>query len=357
MRMPFIPSGPSSLTADWFSEVLDADVQACKVEQIAIGVGLLGRLFRVHLDGGPGVPETVVVKLPTLDVTARTAICEELDFYPREVAFYQQIGLANPLPPARPHYAAVDEATHDFVLVLEDLGRLRNADQNIGCSLADAETLIDAVAYHQAYWWDNKRLASVPFLKSYGTPPFSTVVVGAYEAAWPVFVERIGYDMPPALRAYGERLPSLMPWYLAEVSRPPNTFLHGDLRLDQLFFAVNPTDAPVRVLDWQLCAKGRGAFDLAYFLSQSLPVETRRSHEHDLLGRYAERLAERGVDYSPEQILHDYRLTTAWCFVYPVIATGRIGLANERQLALLRTMYEGAATAIEDLNALTLQPD
>jgi len=355
--MPLIPDDPSLITAEWLSEVLGSDVQACKVEQIAVGVGLLGRLFRVHLEGGPGLPPTVVVKLPTLDVTARTAICEELDFYPREVAFYQQIGLANPLPPARPYYAAVDEQTHDFVLVLEDLGRLRNADQNIGCSVTDAETVVDAVARHQAYWWDNDRLASVPFLKSYGTPPFSTVVVGTYEAAWPVFVERIGYDMSPALRDYGERLPSLMPWYLAEVSRRPHTFLHGDLRLDQLFFAVDATDSPVRVLDWQLCAKGRGAFDLAYFLSQSLTVESRRSHEEDLLDRYAERLAELGVDYSREQISHDYRLTTAWCFVYPVIATGQIGIANERQLTLLRTMYEGAAAAIDDLNALSLQPD
>ncbi len=36
-----------------------------------MGVGLLGRLFRVHLDGGPELPATVVVKLPTLDARAR----------------------------------------------------------------------------------------------------------------------------------------------------------------------------------------------------------------------------------------------------------------------------------------------
>ena len=101
MRLPLIPDGPASITAEWLSEVLGAHVDACKVEQIGIGVGLLGRLFRVHLDGGSDVPATVVVKLPTLDVKARSTICEELDFYPREVAFYQQIGLANPLPPAR----------------------------------------------------------------------------------------------------------------------------------------------------------------------------------------------------------------------------------------------------------------
>ena len=25
-----------------------------------------------------------------------------------------------------------------------------------------------------------------------------------------------------------------MPWFIEEISRPPHTFLHGDLRLDQI---------------------------------------------------------------------------------------------------------------------------
>src|SRR5215212_7220307 len=114
--MAKIPVDPLSITPAWLSDVLEVDVRDCELEQIAIGVGLLGRLFRAHLDGGPDVPATVVVKLPTLDVTARTALCEAGDFYLREIRFYEEIGLANPLPPARPYFAAFDEASHDFVL-------------------------------------------------------------------------------------------------------------------------------------------------------------------------------------------------------------------------------------------------
>ena len=150
------------MTPAWLSEVLGADVRKCRLEQIGIGVGLLGRLYRAHLEGGPDVPKSVVVKFPTLDTRARSAICEDLEFYLREVRFYQEIGLANPLPPARPYFAAFDETTHDFVLVLEDLGRLRVADQIVGCSAADAETVIDAVARHHAHWWDSDRFASLP---------------------------------------------------------------------------------------------------------------------------------------------------------------------------------------------------
>ncbi|OBF37676.1 phosphotransferase [Mycobacterium sp. ACS1612] len=355
--MPTIPVDSACVTPAWLSDALHADVHACEVEQIAIGVGLLGRLFRAHLDGGQDVPASVVVKLPTLDTRARRNICEAGDFYLREVRFYEQIGVANPLPPARPYFAAFDEATHDFVLVLEDLQRLRTADQTVGCTAADAEIVIDAIARHHAHWWHNDRLESLSWLTPYDTGPFPAVAVSNFTAGWPVFLDRVGFELSSAARDFGERMPSLIPWLLTELTRPPRTFLHGDLRLDQLFFAVEADDPPLTALDWQVTAKGRGAYDVGYFLSQSLTADTRRSCEDQLLQRYTERLAEQGIDYSAEQLRRDYRLTTAWCFSYPVIGAGRIDIANDRQLILLRSMLDRAVTAIEDHDCFSLRPD
>ncbi len=93
--MAKFPVDPSSVTAPWLSEVLGADVAECRLEQIGVGVGLMGRLYRVHLEG-EDVPESVVVKLPTLDLQARSAICEDLEFYLSEVRFYEEIGLRQP---------------------------------------------------------------------------------------------------------------------------------------------------------------------------------------------------------------------------------------------------------------------
>jgi hypothetical protein len=355
--MPSIPVDPLFVTPAWLSDALKADVQACEIEQIAIGVGLLGRLYRAHLDGGPDMPASVVVKLPTIDAKVRTTICEAGEFYLREVRFYEEIGVANPLPPANPYFAAFDEATHDFVLVLEDLSRLRLADQTVGCSAADAEIVIDSIAGHHAHWWNNDRLASLSWLQPYSSPPFPAVAIDNYTAGWPVFLERVGADLSPALVDFGERLPSLMPWFLTELTRPPLTFLHGDLRLDQLFFGVERHDPPLTALDWQLTAKGRGAYDVGYFISQSLTTDTRRQCEDQLLERYAERLAEHGIDYPREQLRRDYRLTTAWCFTYPVIGAGRIDIANDRQLELFHAMVSRSAAAIEDHDCLSLRPD
>jgi hypothetical protein len=355
--MPSIPTDSLSVTPAWLSEALGADVYGCELEQIAVGVGLLGTLFRAHLDGGPDVPASVVIKLPTLDTQVRAAICEAANFYQKEVRFYEEIGLANPLPPARPYFVAFDEATHDFVLVLDDLARLRLADQRFGCSAEDAETVIDAIARHHAHWWDSDHLTSLPWLKPYNVPPFPAMVISNYEAAWPVFLERLGSDVSPALRDFGERFPSLMPWFLEELSRPPLTFLHGDLRLDQLFFGVDPDDPPLTALDWQITGKGRAAYDVGYFVSQSLTPDTRRSCEDQLLKRYTERLAEHGIIYPPDQLTRDYRLTTAWCFIYPVIAAGRVDIANDHQLELVRAILNAAATAIEDHDVMSLRPD
>jgi hypothetical protein len=57
--MAMFPVDPSSVTAAWLSEVLGADVRECRLEQIGIGFGLLGRLYRAHLEGGPNVPASL----------------------------------------------------------------------------------------------------------------------------------------------------------------------------------------------------------------------------------------------------------------------------------------------------------
>lgn len=353
--MGWFPIDPQFVTPGWLSEVLDAEVSGLRLEQIGIGVGLLGRLYRAHLEG-PAAPSSVVLKFPTLDSHARNAVCEPLEFYLREVRFYQEIGLGNPLPPARPYFAAVDDHSHDFVLVLEDLGRLRVADQTAGCTPADAGKVVDAVARHHAYWWESDRLAAIPWLKPYTAPPFPETVASTFATGWPRFLEVAGDNLSREVLAFGEHFPSMVPWYLEQIARPPITFVHGDLRLDQLFFAIAATDPPVTALDWQITARGRGAYDLAYFLSQSLTAQTRRSCEADLIDRYRQRLAEHGIDYPTTELQRDYRLTTAWCFAYPVIGAGQFDIANDRQVELLRTMANGAAAAIEDNDALALRP-
>jgi hypothetical protein len=60
---------PDEITADWLASVLGGEIGS--VTQQRIGDGHIGVNLRVELrDAAPGLPASVVVKLPALDQTS-----------------------------------------------------------------------------------------------------------------------------------------------------------------------------------------------------------------------------------------------------------------------------------------------
>jgi hypothetical protein len=348
------PHAPEEITAEWLSDIVAAPVSSFSMEQIAVGIGLLGRVYRLTLTGR-GTPSSLVVKFPTLDKGARVNVCEPLRFYEKEVRFYQEAANALPVATPRVYLAGFDPTSGDFSLILEDC-RGRMNDQLVGCSVDDAATAVDAMVALHSFSWDDPRLADYPWLPSYADPPFPQVIAAMYKQAWPRALELVGDRIADHIRDFGDRYDELVPWFMDEATAPPHTFCHGDFRLDNLFFGTPPRLAPITIIDWQICFRGRGGYDLAYFLSQSLTTEDRRAHEDRLIDRYARGLAARGIDYPRDELVRDYTRTVAYCFVYPVVAAGQIEVTNERQLQLLRGMLARSITAIEDTGALDILP-
>lgn len=349
------PHAPEDVSAAWLSEIIGAPVASFDREQIAIGIGLLGRLYRLTLTG-KGTPSSVVVKFPTLDEGARANVVEPLRFYEKEVRFYQEAAPAVPVATPRVYFAGFDPASGDFALVFEDCGGRRMEDQVAGCTVDDAATAVDAMVDLHSFSWDGPRLADYPWLPAYANPPFPQVLAGMYKQAWPRALELLGDRMTDHIRDFGDRYAGLVPWFMEEATVPPHTFCHGDFRLDNLFFGTTPQHAPVTLVDWQICFRGRGGYDLAYFLSQSLTAEDRRAHEDRLIDRYAEGLAARGISYPRGELVRDYTRTVAYCFIYPIVATGQIEVISERQLQLLQGLLDRSIAAIEDTGALDILP-
>lgn len=349
------PRAPEDVSTDWLSGIVGAPVGSFDMEQIAIGVGLLGRLYRLTLTG-EGTPSSIVAKFPTLDEGARANVVEPLRFYEKEVRFYQEAAQAIPVATPRLYFAGFDPASGDFALVFEDCGGWRMHDQVAGCSVDDATTAVDAMVALHSFSWDGPRLADYPWLPSYADPPFPQVIAGMYRQAWPRALELVGDRMTDRIRDFGDRYEGLVQWFMDEATVRPHTFCHGDFRLDNLFFGTAPRHAAVTILDWQICFRGRGGFDLAYFVSQSLTAEDRRANEDRLIDRYAKGLAARGIDYPREELVRDYKRTVAYCFIYPIVATGQIEVTSERQLQLLQEMLDRSITAIEDTGALDILP-
>jgi aminoglycoside phosphotransferase (APT) family kinase protein len=350
------PRVPEDLATDWLSDRVGGTISSFEVEQIGIGVGILGRLYRLTLSGD-NVPASVIAKFPTLDEGARMNVVEPLRFYEKEVNFYKQDPDTIPVATPEVFAAEFDPATGDFVLLLEDCGGRRMEDQITGCATGDAEAAIDALVDLHASSWNGSRFADLPWLPSYSDPPFPQVIAGMYKQAWPRALEVVGDRMPPHIRDFGERYEGIVQWFMDELSHEPLTFCHGDFRLDNLFFGTKPEHAPVTVVDWQICFRGRGGYDVAYFISQSLTAEARRACEDGLLDRYVQGLAARGIDYPRDELVKDYKRTTAYCFIYPIVSAGQIEVTNERMRELINGILDRAVVAIEDAGALEVLPN
>ncbi len=363
-----VPTTAADITAGWLTEALRAGgsigsattVTAIETTPVGVGIGLVGALARLEptYAGEPG-PATIVAKFAAPDEGSRF-VANVLGMYRKEVGFYRDLAARTALPHATCHYAHHDPDTDAFVVLMEDLaacaGGTRVVDQLAGCDRADAEAAIDALADFHAGFWNDTSLASSAWLGALSDAPFPDAIAMSYDQSWGPVQELFGEHLTPEVRAFGDRYTELLPDLVARLSAAPYTLSHGDYRLDNIFFSTSPdADVALRVCDWQLVDRSRGARDLAYFLSQSLIPELRAEIERPLVARYVDRLAQAGVDDYPVEVAwDDYRLATAFAFVYGVVAGGSLDHADERATALCREMIRRSVRAIEDLDALAV---
>ena len=347
-----VPANASALTAAWLTEALCAAhpaagaVTSVEAEPLGAGYGLLGALRRLHLrwehpDGGG--PQTLVAKLAAPGPNSRE-VAGALGMYRNEVRFHQHLGPATPIAVGC-HHAGFDEATGDFVLLLDDMSGAETFDQIEGCPPERAEAVVVAMADHHAASWDGAGLSSQSWLRTIDDPALLAPVIAAFELTWPAVRERAGDRLPPEVRALGDRFSRLLPGLVANLAGAPLTLAHGDCRLDNMFFG--PGDR-VTLCDWQLTDRSRGARDLGYFLSQSLTPDDRARLERPLIGRYLDRLATHGIAYDQDQAWQDYRVATLFALLYPVVAGAGLDL-DERSDQLTRVILERCTAALVDL--------
>ena len=169
---------------------------------------------------------------------------------------------------------------------------------------------------------------------------------------WQPFVDFIGDDLSAEVKAVGEWLPEAARDLLSVPDGHPITVVHGDYRLDNLFFDDTRS---VTAVDWQVTVKGVGGYDFAYFLSQSLSVADRRRYGDDLVHTYLATLADAGITYPEDQFWLHVRRTLLFCLVYPIQCMS-FDLTDARAAALVHEMANRASTAITEMGALDLVP-
>jgi hypothetical protein len=355
------PRVVDEVTPEWLTSVLrtsespDEEVEDLAAEQIAVGVGMLALLYRLTPTYASGSgPSSLVLKLPSQHEPTRQVV-RGYRFYEREVAVYRHLAPEVGIGMPRCHIAAHDPATDDFVLLMEDLGSYRSCSQVEGCSPGDAETVLRALAVHHAAWWDSERLFATAILESPADPPYPQFHAESTKDAWEQVSDTFGDVLPAELHGVAARWPEVGVSIMLDAPNHPQTFGHGDLRLDNIFF--HPDGRAVSVVDWQLCFRNNGLGDAAYLLSQSLSVEDRRAHEEPVLRAYHETLREHGVrDYGWDELMSDYRQALLFGLAYPLSAAASLDLSSDRAVELATAMFERAAAAILDHDAVSAAP-
>jgi Ecdysteroid kinase-like family len=349
-----IPITIDNIDAAWLSAALGTTVSASHQERIGEGVGLVGELSRVHLtysDPSAGLPATMIAKVHTR-AADMLPIAQFYGLYSTEVGFYRDASTGFGVRTPACYYADVSADASQCVLLLEDLNGSLAIDQIDGCPIDRAEQVIDALAVMHASGWDKPELKEIGWLRPFDNPAY-LAVGDTIKAGLPTVMARYP-DLDPgvceAAALFAEHVPDLYRW---TVQTQPLTISHTDLRLDNLFFDV-PDGSPLAILDWQLTVRASGAFDVSYFICQSLTEDNRRAHEESLVRRWHAGLVANGVtNYSFENAWDDFKTNIASQFGITV-STGTYEPANERGRLLVETLVRRHFTAAEEHDTLGL---
>ena len=346
-----IPSSIGEIDSAWFASALGWKVDSITSTQVGYGVGVSSALYRCALVGA-NCPSSVIVKLPALD-DAAVFTSTMLRMYIREAKFFTSLIHEMPINVPIGYYSAIDEETSKFVVVMEDLGSLRVIDQNVGMGIDDARSSVEAIARMHAKWWgDGDALAASGTTVSLGDPIYPAVLPFVFGEGWAKVTTEM--MMPKAILEIGPRFSEAIPKLLSSMVVGPNTLCHGDYRADNILF--NAAGEPV-VIDFQLLGSGTGAYDIAYFVTQSLTPEVASRHERELFDLWVASLIAAGAPaelVDRDELWLHYRSAALFCLAYPVIASRGMDLSDERQRMLIEVMTNRFDRAVRELDLASL---
>ncbi|MEZ5595455.1 MAG: phosphotransferase [Pseudomonadales bacterium] len=354
-----LPRSGGDLTKAWFESVLNSGSDVIRIASVVLapigeGAGMMSNLFRASLTYAEGSgPASVVVKLPTHNEQNRE-VARAFDNYRREVEFYRRAAHATPMRTAEVYLARADSPT-DFVLVLEDLSAWEQGDQVAGCSLPRAEAVMDALADLHAAFWEQVDGGEMDWLPHSHPSVMSDGLAAGTEANYEQFARFFADDIAPELRQAKARYMAGLPAVQAWINASPRTVIHGDFRMDNLFFRPHAGGIEVACCDWQAPVRGKGVQDIAYFLSGSVETAMRRAHEQALIARWVNALRARGVrDYGEDQAFEDYRRAILMLWTYTVIIGGGLAAQNARAENWVTAMVRRSAAAMMDHDCLSM---
>ena len=362
-----LPTLPEEMTPSWLTGALrtggvldgNASVASVSSQVVGEGIGFIGIVARmtVAYEGATTAPRSMFVKFPSPDPGSRQ-VGNLYGLYEREVRFYNELAASSGIDVPACYFADYDADAGQSVVILEDLtGAGRFGDQVTGCTPDEARLAIGSMAKFHSSFWQHPRLDEISWMVT-GDALVRNAMLMAYDACWPIYVQRFGKASTPEMEAAGPTLGRRIVAQLDQFADNPLTIVHGDYRPDNLFFGSEQSARPLVIFDWQSPNRGWSAYDLAYFIAGCFDIETRRKHENDLVAEYHELLCAGGVTgYSLEKLRHHYRACLAVMTGIGIINGATLPTTNQRAVDLFDQMLGRFFAAIEDQEALSVLPE
>lgn len=350
-----LPATPAEITPGWLDVHLSADalggraVRTVTDEDIGVGTGIFGQIARLHLELDDGSTTSVVVKMPCLE-PANLEVARVLGLYEREIAMFDEVVPRSPIESAA-CLASVSDDSGAFVLVLEDLSvEWQVGDQVIGATLDQAEAIVDVLAAFHAHWWEHPELDAMAWLPRPDAPQYVGAVPQIYRAGLPVLRSDWGDRVPAAAIDLATELEPRFEEILARTATGPETLIHTDTRLDNVFFARDGSGR-VALIDFQLALRGRAVADVAYLIGTSVPRDVGREHWEALLRRWSDGVAERGVRLDWDDVVRQYREAALYYLSGPMSLIGTFDSGNERGAAMTEAYTTRMCHHVVDIDA------
>lgn len=351
-----VPRAPEELTSAWLTACLrhagaltNASVTGFDAEQIGIGRGFAGRIYRLRLRYDavePRAPATMIGKFITAHDTTR-AMMHDLGGYFREVRFYREMAGKAEIPMPRCYLAHYDLDARTFLLLLEDLAPSAAADIATGFTVEQAKVMLEYTARMHARYWD--RTDEIAWLAP--SEEMVEFLRGRFLGALDAFTAQFGERFPPMVKVAHQ-----MAWvfqgeeFKRELRGGPLTLTHGDLHVENILF---PTEAGGRlaVVDWQSAMlTPYGASDVTRIIAMGLSRDMRRAHEDELLRHYHAVLCAQGVrGYSLRTLRARYRREMTPQVMVAVIAFASLDFGVDRGEMLTELFGARLSEAVVDL--------
>lgn len=316
----------SELTPETLTPIVEAAHPGVRVTEVKVedlkdsdsletSSSALVRLSVKYSDGNPGGhPEHLLAKLtqsnPDLWYTHMNAM------YANELDFYSKLRPELDLEAPRTMGGAMDE-NQRYILLLEDV-KARGAQFHTvlteDVTVDHVRSMLDTFARLHARFWKSPRFKTdLAWVQTMVKGDLEDLMRQAIAEGIRIQLgkQKFKREFLGITNVTEERLRHGSIKMKEHQATLPPTILHGDSHLGNMYFLPDLTGG---LLDWQLVTKGYLAHDIGYFITVSLPVETRRREERNLLDYYLERLKEHGAIDPPdrETLWLEYRRTLIW---------------------------------------------